>query len=474
MRGYKPMVNYVKRQPPQNVQALPGIQEPISVRQWQGLNTYDPYSINETQFTEMSNMTTDDFPAVSVRPGFSVLGSTSGKVLGLMVWKGTQLHAVFNTGDWKRWNGSSWDTLASGLNTTARWSWTNYQGNLDDINLVASNGVDPVKRYDGSTVQSLTGAPSGGNFITTYSNRLWLGVGKELHACALDQPEQWSLFEGTDEDSFAIDLESTAGENINMLSGSLSRLTIGMPSSVHLLFGNVPSDFNTHKITEDEGISNNAAVVTQEGTMRFMHTNGIYEYAASANPDKAFSEIVKTFYSGISTDSTAGTDGEKLYFTLGTGRTLVYDNQITAWSAWDISRPEQYALIGNQLYIGDSTGRVLKLGDGTTDAGTPINWYMVTKPFTNLVMSQRQRWLKLWLYAEIPTGTTVNVFLSKTKDGNDFELVHTMTGTGAKVERIIIPVRSVVLENTVRVKISGAGPAKIHELVRQVRQLPLF
>lgn len=448
--------------------------EPISIRQWQGLNKYDPFNIADGQLTDMSNMTNDDYPALSVRAGYSVLGTFGSKVLGLMVWKGTQLHGVFNTGEWKRWNGSSWDTLATGLNTSARWHWTNYQGNLDDVNLIASNGVDPVKRYDGSTVQNLTGAPAGGNYITTYSNRLWLAVGKELHACALDQPESWSDFGGTDEDSYVKDMESTAGENINMLSGGLYRLTIGMPSSVHLLFGNVPSDFNVRKVTEDEGVSNNSAVVTQEGTMRFMHTNGIYEYTASANPDKSFSEIVKTFYDGITSDSVAGTDGEKLYFTIGTGRTLVYDGYLTSWSVLDIPRPEQYALIGKQLYIGDTTGRVLKMNDTTTDAGTPVSWYFVTKPFTNPVMSRRQRWIKMWLYAEIPLGTTINIYLSTTKDGNDFNLVHTVTGNGLKVERIIIPVRSVVLENTVRVKISGTGPAKIHELVRQVRQLSLF
>lgn len=247
-----------------------------------------------------------------------------------------------------------------------------------------------------------------------------------------------------------------------------------MPSSVHLLFGNIPSDFNTRKITEDEGVANNSSVVTQEGTMRFMHTNGIYEYAASANPDKGFSEIIKPYYNDINADSVAGTDGEKLYFTLGTGRTLVYDNYLSAWSMMDMPRPEQYALIGKQLYIGDTTGRVLKMKDTTTDAGTAISWSFTTKPFTNPVMSQRQRWIKMWLYAEIPTGTTVNIYLSTTKDGNDFNLVHTAVGTGSGVERIIIPVRSVVLENTVRVKISGTGPAKIHELVRQVRQLSLF
>jgi hypothetical protein len=126
------------------------------------------------------------------------------------------------------------------------------------------------------------------------------------------------------------------------------------------------------------------------------------------------------------------------------------------------------------MYIGDSLGRVLKLGASTSDAGTPITSYFITKPFTNATMSQRQRWLKLWLYAEIPVGSTVNIYLSTSKDGNDFNLVHTVAGSGTNVERIIVPVRSVVLENTVRVKVEAIGPVRFHELVRRVRQLPLF
>lgn len=458
----------------QNPPQLPGIMPPVTVREFRGINTYDPLSIDETFWMDMSNMTTDDFPNASVRPGYSVLGSTSGKVLGLMVWKAKEIHVVLNDGTWRKWTGSAWTTLATGLNTTARWYWTNFQGSFDDINLIASNGVDPIKRYDGSAVSNLSGAPSGGNFITTYSNRLWCAVGKEVHACALDQPTVWTDFSGDDSDSYVKTMESTAGEDVNMLSGGLYRLTIGMPSSVHLLFGNLPSDFNTRLVTEDEGFASNSGVATQNGVMWFMHRTGIYTYSASTNPDKSNSDIVKTFYPLIDGKSTAGTDGTKLYFNLQNGKTLVYDPRVSAWNVWDLPNAEHYVEVNNELYIGDDTGRVLKLGGAATDNGTPISWYAVTKPLTNGSVAQTTRWLKLFVHVYLAEGTTMNVFLSDTKDGNDWELVHTVTGTGQNIDRIMIPIGKFVLSNMVRIKIAGSGYAKFFEHTRQVRQMPLY
>lgn len=468
------MGKFVPRPIPEIAQPLPGIQEPISIRQWQGLNTYDAYSIADSQLTDMSNMSTSDYPALSVRPGFSVLGTFGTRVLGLSAWK-TELHAVFNDGSWRKWNGSTWTTLLTGLNTSAEWAFTVFQGNLDDINLIGVNGI-VAKRYDGSTVSDLSGVPAGAKYITTFENRLWVAFGNEIRACALDQPEAWDTFEGTDEDSYGKTIESTRGEDVNMLSGSLAKLTIGMPNSLHELYGGVPSSFITKLITDDVGVLNNKSATSQSGIMRIIDQRSVYDYAGGNLPNQEFSQVVGGFLESMDANGSSGSDPDILYFRTHTGEIMVYDSRtgVGCWSRWNNIDPEFFLLLDDVMYIGDSLGRVLKLGASTSDGGTPISWSITTKPFTNPTMSQRQRWLKLWLYAEIPAGTTVNVYLSTTKDGNDFNLVHTVSGPLSVTERIIIPVRSVVLQNTVRVKITGTGPATIHELVRQVRQLPLF
>lgn len=449
------------------IEELPGIRDPIVQREFRGVNTLDPYSITDVFATDMSNLTSDDYPALTTRPGFSVLETAIGnKVLGLGVWKDTELHAVFNDGTWCKWTGSAWSTLASGLSTTAEWSFTNFQGNLEDINLIGSNGVDQIKRYDGSTVQNLANAPAKGNYITTYQNRLWCAFGMEIRACSVDNPTDWSTFDLEDGSSFGKTMESTRGENINMLSGSLSKLTIGMPNSLHELYGDVPSNFNTRLVTEDFGLANNRSAITFDGVMKFIHNTGIYEFFGGVLPEQDFSLIIQKYLSNIH-DAVAGADSDRMYFYLG-DRILVYDPRVPAWSVWDGFKPVCFAAMKNDLYIGDNTGRVLKLG-GDTDAGNPIPWHWVSKPFTSQSMAQKIRWYKLWIVVDLEPGSALKVFLSRSAEGEDWkEVTASMQG-----RRVIIPIDQFANENMIRLKLSGTGKMKLHEVTRQYREMPL-
>ncbi|KZS48125.1 hypothetical protein AWU65_20430 [Paenibacillus glucanolyticus] len=457
-----------------NYQALPGLSQPIPIRDFKGLNSFDALSIPDNFFTDIENMTSDDYPAVSTRPGFSVLGSFGSRVLGMGVWKDRELHAVFNDGTWRRWNGGSWTTLASGLSTWADWSFTNFQGNLSDVNLIGCNGVDPVKKYDGSTVSNLSGAPSNGKYMTTYQNRLWCAVDNELWACALDQPDRWDKFTGNKDDSYRRQMESTRGEQINMLTGSLTKLTIGMPNSLHELYGALPEDFTTKLITEDMGVANHKSAITQEGFMRFIHKVGIFEYGGGVLPNKSFSDVIGKFVTGVTDTSVAGSDGTKLYFNLTPDRMLVYDPRpgVQAWSLWRGIHAAQFASMQNQLYIGDAHGRILRM-EGSTDGGDPIRWSATTKPFNGGSIAQKMRWYKLWMVVEL-TGS-MDIHLSSSIGGEDWTLVQSIAGSSSpQVRRVIIPVSKFARENWIRVRFSGTGWARIHEFTRQTRQLPLY
>lgn len=447
-----------------------------TVRDFRGVNSFDPLSIADSFWTDMSNLTTDDYPAASVRPGYTVLGNAIGtKVLGMGIWKDAELHVVFNDGSWRKWTGAAWTTLASGLNTAAMWSFTNFQGSLTDINLIAANGIDPVKRYDGATVQNLTGAPSGGNYITTYQNRLWCAVGKELHSCALDRPTDWTDFSGTEEDSYVKDIESSRGENINMLSGSLTKLTIGMPNAIRELYGGVPSDFADRLITEDAGFASNQAAVTHDGIMRLLHRTGIYEYAGGAIPSKDFSETISDYPFTVNADSAAGSDGTKIYFKVSNA-ILAYDPRsgVNAWSIWQGIDASFFTVMQGMMYVGDSVGRVLRLG-GLTDAGAPITWFAITKAFSSSTIAQMMRWLKLWFAVEMAEGSTLNVSLSPSVTGNDWTLVKSIVGDGSMgVQRVLVPVDEITLAKYVRIKIDGTGWIRLHDHTRKQRALPLY
>ncbi|MFB5761026.1 hypothetical protein [Paenibacillus medicaginis] len=455
-------------------QALPGIQAPISIREFRGLNSFDPLSIDDRFFTDMQNMSTADYPSLTTRPGYTVIGQAGSRVLGMGVWEGRELHVVWNDGTWRRWNGSDWLTLASGLNTSAEWTFTNFQGNLSRVNLIGCNGVDAMRKYDGSSVTNLGGSsPASGKYITTYQNRLWCAVGKELWASKLDNPTVWDSFL-TEEGSYRRQMESSRGEQISMLTGSLTKLTIGMPNSLHELYGGLPSDFNTKLITEDMGPISNKASVTQEGFLRFLHQTGIYDYGGGTLPSKSFADIIGTYLDGVTDQSAAGTDGTRLLFNIPADKLLVYDPRpgIQSWCLWRGIQAVRFIQMQNKLYVGDAQGRVLRL-DGQTDNGSPVNWSVTTKPFNNGVIAQKQRWYKLWVVVEL--SGSMNIHVSPSITGEDWTLVSSISGNGApRVQRVIVPVSKFTREQWVRLRLSGSGWARIHEITRQVRQLPLY
>lgn len=462
------MIQYTLSQ----AQDVGGKLPPVINRVFKGVNTYDPLMIDDTFFTDMRNLSTKSFPATSTRTGYTVLGKFGTKVLGLSFWK-NEIHAVFNDGTWRKYNGS-WTTLSSGLSTTEMWSFTIFEGSFDEINLIGANGVT-TKKYDGSTVTDLANSPAGLNYVTTYSNRVWGAVGKELHSCQLDNAEIWGVFDPvTDDASYVKDTESTRGENINMLSGSLSKLTVGMRNAFFELYGDLTSNFSVKLVTDDVGVLNNESACTQSGIMRIIDEQGIYDYSGGTIPDKEFSDVVGG-YLGTLNNTCAGSDVDNLYFKTNNGTILVYDSRtgVNAWSAWTGFDPTVFATLDNQVYIGDSEGRILKL-EGTTDGGQPISWYAITKPFTNESIAQKMRWYKMFVVAELAEGSTLKVELSKSVSGNDWETVQNVTGSRLVARRIIIPVSKYALENYIRIRFSGTGYMKMHEYTRIQRQLPLY
>jgi hypothetical protein len=447
-------------------------------REFRGVNKLNAFSISDVYASDMINLTSTNYPALTTRPGYSVLGGVIGsKVLGLGVWKNMELHAVFNDGTWRKWDGSSWTTLASGLNTSAEWTFTNFKGNLSDVNLIGSNGVDPIKRYDGSTVQNLSGAPSGGKYITQFADRLWCAVGNELKASAYRMADDWNPpSDPADEDAsgWYTVIETPDGEEINGIHAGLSKLTIFKPSSYHELYGYAPSDYEVRTVTFDVGVRNNKSAVTLNGVMHFL-SKSIYQYAGGMLPVKGYSEVVQDYVNRVGQHSCLGTDGQNLYVSLQIGNTMTilqYDEMKRAWNVWRGIQAVHFAQMGNDLYIGDLEGRVLKLG-GSTNNGNPIPWLWVSKPFTAPSMSQTVRWTRMFVTVDLPAGSTMNVYLSKTLE-EDWELAGTITAqSDLQQHRIPITTRMAANAKFIRYKLEGTGPVTIYEVAWEQQELPL-
>jgi hypothetical protein len=471
-------LNYWPRIPPK--------QPSNGIREFRGVNKLDPYSLN-TSFSPLArNLISSNFPALTVRPGFSVLGSVSGatRVLGLGIWKATELHAVFNDGTWRKWTGSTWTTLKSGLSKTAVWSFANYKGNLGNVNLVGTNGVDPMQHYDGTTVSNLATAPAGGNFIETHDNRLYCAVGLKLYFSPIGIADNWNLVEQTAADGGNFDKNTPEGESICGLKAGSGHITVFFPSSSWELYGTSSDDYTYMPVAEDIGGLNDQSIVNLGGVTYFLDETGIYAYSGGARPRKDFSLPVQWYVDNMipSAKQTCcmGADGRYLYVAIPMASSsapdtiLVYDSLMQVWYVWDNIPAVFFAKMGDALYVADAQGRVLQLG-GTTDNGAAISWEWQSKPIGAATMGQLTRVRQLVVTADKPAGSTLQVSLTDQPTADSGWKTAGTFGSELNIQSRSLPVPPSMMGNVrfFRTKLSGTGPATIYELAWDQIDMPL-
>lgn len=454
---------------------ISGILPPQTIRSFKGVNTLDSFSIEPEFLVNNKNISTKQFPTATVREGFSALGSVSGVCQGFMVWKEIELHAIVN-GSWLKWNGSSWTSLATGLSTTAKPTYTNFKGNYSDYRLLMANGVDPVKMYDGTTVSNVPNAPAGMNFIVSHDNRVYGAVKNALHYSALRKADNWT----TVDESGQIMIEDGAGEDITSLVAGTGHVVAFTRQATHELYGTNPGNYRLQVISEEVGCISHHTATMISGTLFFLSHDGIYRYNGGAAPRKDYALSMQGLFERMNTatydKSIAGTDGERYYISLPLdgatkpNTTVEYDPNFDVWNYWDFGyTPSDYVEIKDNMHVGFEESRIIKMG-GTTDNGGAIPFSLEMVPFSYNSLAANNRLYRLWVVADVPSGATVNVYINNEKKGNNWSLMKTITAnTNLQATQILIPVTQSFHHNFVRVKIEGTGPVTIHELTRQER-----
>ncbi|MEC0231182.1 hypothetical protein [Paenibacillus alba] len=459
---------------------------PIVQRVFKGINKLDPFSISPEYATDSKNITSSKYPAMTTRPGYTVLGAAIGtKVLGIGIWKDQEVHAVFNDGTWRKWTGSAWATLiSSGLDTSAEWSFCNFKGNLGDFNLIATNGVNPAKRYDGTNVVDLSGAPAGINYIDEHDNRLYGVVnGVQVSYSELNVPSNWTTIAQNDSDPGSIKKEINTGKKIVGLKAGAGHVTVFFPTSTHELYGTSPSDFAFVQAASDIGMLNNKCAVNNEDLVYFFGDKGNYQYGGGSRPSKNYSAVVQWYADQVNqsakSTSCIGTDGKNVYIALpinsGTApdTILEYDTTNKVWNVWNDIQAVCFAKMGNKLYIGDALGRVLQVG-GTTDNGQPIVCRRVSIPYSAASMQQIVQWIRASISSNIATGSSVNIYLSGQPEGDsDWVLASTVTATNnLNSVTIQIPTTYVANAHFIRVKLEWTGQVDVREFSYLDHQKP--
>lgn len=469
--------------PRQNRKSLPTNVQ----REFRGVNRLDSASIPDTFATDMQNMTSQNYPVLSTRPGFSLVGTglPSVRILGIGAWKQTELETISN-GIWWSNVAGTWTNRKSGLSASANWSFANYKGSFSGINLIGANGVDAMQVYDGATVTNLTNAPAGGNYVEQFAERVWCVVGNELHGCGSGNATNWATFNGDDADPYVKTVETPAGETIVGIKAGNNHLTIFFPNAIQELFGYVPSDFRTIPVTYTVGAVSNQAITSVEGTFYFIHQTGLYKYAGGTLPDREWSRPIQDYINRINPAQIAkcvvGNNGKYVYIAIPLDSatepdTIVeYNTEFGTFCVWKGYAPLHMRRIDSTLYIGGVEGQIRQVGGLTTDNGTAISYYVISKPFAAGSMAQKLMWKRAWITANVPTGSTMGVGLSKLDSGNtDFTTVQNVPADNViEATRVIVPTTTVAFANWIRYKVSGTGPVTIKEFAREEEQLPSY
>lgn len=460
--------------------ALTGLQEPVVIRQFDGVNELNSFSIKDSHGTRTKNLTTNQYPALSVRKGGTVVSSpTSAEIDGMAV-RGTELHIIAG-GTWYRLNGT-WSTIKTGLNTTKKWSFVNFQGGFTTNCLIATNGVDAAMKYDGTSVTTLANAPSGANFATTHDNRVYIAEKNVVHFSALRKAEDWT----TVNDSGQIVVETADGKDITGMVAGSGRLTVFKQNSIHELFGNNPGNYTMKIVVDNLGCPTGNAAQVVDGVIYFLGNDAVYRYSGGALPTSDFSMQVKESISKINKayadQSVSWVVGKKYYLAIPTGSNtnpdtiLEFDINFDTWNVW--SYPQSITAKGTVLndvtHIGCSNGTMYQVnGLASTDNGSAISWEWVSKPFTFSTMAAKTRWYRMWVTADIPVGSTFNVYVSTNEDGETWTNVQSISpNVNVQAKEFQIPITLISNSNWVRIRLEGTGPAEVYEVSRQERIFP--
>ncbi|WP_438446869.1 hypothetical protein [Gorillibacterium sp. sgz5001074] len=459
---------------------------PIIQRKFAGIDRRDAFSIPDICASDGYNFSTSEYPALTIKPGFAILATIS-RVQGLGVWKETELLSIFADGSMWKWNGSAFTSVTTGLNVGTDYSFCNFKGGFSDITVLLTNG-NGVSQYSGGSVTTLSGPPAGLKYIEQYADRVWGIVNNRLHASGFRNASDWTSVSTTDEIddsvSFYAEIESNDGESITALKSGLGRLVVFKPSAMYELRGYAPSDYRVDPISTDIGAINNQCIAVLQSGMYFLDSKGIYLYRGDGvAPQKGFSKQVQWYIDHMNQSAkqtcAVGTDGKRLYVSIPMiasypDTLLVYDPEEKTWDVDKSHSAVHFANMGANTYIGDYNGSVRQLG-ASTDSGTPISWRWVSKPFTAPSMSQRVRWIQIWLTLDLPAGSTLSVYLSPSASGNDWvQAGATVIGTGTIQRRpIYFPSNVIPISEQVRVKFEGTGPFTIYEFARDEVTMPL-
>lgn len=460
---------------------IPSTKQYQDIRICDGLNQgLNPLDIGPGQAVKLLNFVPFEYPTLTVREGFTQVGSTqAGHYITHVRKYADELVIGSKYGVYKQ-NGSVWDTIINNASPAERY-WDMVQF---DNTLIMADGLGKPSKYSGSSVTTLNDAPAVTKQITLHANRLFLVGADEpnvIRWSAYENIDNFNTYNGDNADPGFQPINSNVGEDISAIYTYRDRVVIFKKHSLHQLFGERGYDFDISNVSLQIGCIAPRTVIEINHVLYFLGHSGVYAFDGGASPVDPISDPVKPYIDALNWNHldqcVSGTDGRRLFITLVTGAstvpnvTLMYDPQMrsetsTGW--WVVDHVDTaYLEDGEYWYTATSDGKVRRMDDGDTDAGTPINYEIITKPIVIGDWHTKKRPHKFRVVADIPAGATMKVYYSPSTDGEDWTQVRELAPTTDVFNHKIIFVGQ--RSEWFRVKITGTGRPKIYSIAPEVK-----
>jgi hypothetical protein len=426
-----------------------------------GINTYGTPFVQEGQARDSRNVSSRSFPGLSVRPGiddaFSAI--TTPNALGQ---RNNQYPHVQDGTVWKRWSGTAWVNVQTGL--------TSETGKLVEfatgttLYTILANGTNTYS-WDGSTAASIAAAPAT-KLYAAHKGRLYALKGKELKFSALNLITDWT----TALDAGSISITNAKGDG-SAITEFADMILVWTEQSFHKLLGTGPFNYELMDISEDGCISDRSVI--ENGALYFLDYGWIKSYTGS-KPVK-ISHAVKTFLDGINLSYKAkicaGKNGKYLYWAIPYGATennivLEYDTDLKIWNVHSLAI-SQFVTIGEKCYGVSPTGTIYDMENGLSDNGTAISWYY-TSGAINKNSLRTKTVGSIPVVFDLPISSTMTLSVSKTIDGDDFVLVKTFTASATE-QRVDVYLDDIESAEWYRLRFSGVGPCTVYYIGDDIR-----
>jgi len=444
-----------------------------------------PFFVSDNSLVYGYGWDFNDFPALKVRDGRSIYGTSGGAITRLLANFGN-VHLVRAVGTTLQYNntGTTWTNI-SGTYANIDWDFANFD--ILGPALVIVNPTDGGFYWNGSAITAISQMPKG-KYVAADNLRVFTagvtGTEDVLYYCAFQDALDWT----TAENSGAVQYYTANGGPITGVRAYNGSIWVFKKDAFAIIYhtGDARISYRLVPISDYIGCVAYKTLIEVGPYLMWLGRDNVY--IGAGDGAKAVGDQIKTYIDNINTAAidnafAFGTD-ERYYLCIPTGSNtqpdtcLVYDYIFQRWLPYSLNLGNLRwgAKLNGIPYAGNDTGQTFKMNDGTTDAGTAVSWLVQSRPYDDGVKEAEKELHHMYIQGLFPSGTTVSVDVAPDDMGSTwFPINYDPTSGQAYTQnkRLIVPLDLVPLCNFYAYRISGTGPATIQEVQRYSRIQPV-